>query len=1218
MKPGALLVLNAGSSSIKFALFAERDGELVAEVKGAAEGIAGDGEPRLVARKPDGAVVGERHWPRGASVGHGRALEAILEVAALAREGLGDQQIAAVGHRVVHGGTVFTGPARIDDEVLARLQTFVPLAPLHQPHNLRPIRLLRELDPDLPQVACFDTAFHRTVPPVAERFALPEELHAAGLRRYGFHGISYEHVAATLPSLDPAAAAGRTVAAHLGNGASLCAMRGGRSLATTMGFSVLDGLCMGTRCGSLDPGVLLWLAGERGLGVRDLETLLYDRSGLLGVSGISSDMRTLLGSEDPRARLAVDLFVYRIVRELGSLAAALGGLDAIVFTGGIGERAAPIRERVCRDAAWLGVELDPDANAAGRSRISTERSRVSAWVVHADEERTIARHARRLLRDDQGRATVTSKTTTSPQGEQTLSAFGKARSTVREAPLTPEELRRLDAFWRASNYLAAGMIYLQDNPLLREPLRPEHVKNRLLGHWGASPALSFLYTHLNRVIRARDLDVLFMAGPGHGAPGVLGPVYLEGTYSEVYPDRSLDEEGLRRFFRAFSFPGGIGSHCTPETPGSIHEGGELGYVLSHACGAAFDNPNLIVAAVVGDGEAETGPLATSWHLNKFLNPIRDGAVLPVLSLNGYKIDNPTLLARISTDELTSLFRGLGWTPFLVEGSDPDSMHQAMAATLDRCVEAIRGAQAEARRTGNAERPRWPMIVLRAPKGWTAPPELEGHKLEGSWRAHQVPITRVKEDPSRLALLERWLRSYRPEELFDAAGAPIASIREVAPRGARRMGANPHANGGILRKPLRVPDFRSYAVTVESPGGVHAENTRPLGAFLRDVMRGNPDSFRVFGPDETSSNRLDAVYEASPKLWLAESFPEDADGGRLARDGRVIEMLSEHTLQGMLEGYLLTGRHGFFSTYEAFVHIVDSMFNQHAKWLSICSELSWREEIASLNLLVTSTVWRQDHNGFTHQDPGFLDVVLNKSPDVTRIYLPPDANCLLSVADHCLRSENYVNVIVADKQRHLQYLSMDAAIAHCTKGIGIWDWASSDEGHEPDVVMACAGDVATLEALAATALLREAFPDLRLRFVNVVDLFRLQPESEHPHGLSDRDFDSLFTAAAPIIFNFHGYPWLVHRLTYRRQNHGNLHVRGYKEKGSINTPLELAIDNQIDRFSLAMDVIDRVLRLQGAGAHAKERFRNRQIECRIHAHTYGIDPPEISNWGWKGG
>ncbi len=802
-----------------------------------------------------------------------------------------------------------------------------------------------------------------------------------------------------------------------------------------------------------------------------------------------------------------------------------------------------------------------------------------------------------------------------PEGSAGLSGFGKARATVQGAPLSPDELGRLDAFWRACNYLAAGMIYLRDNPLLRAPLRPEHVKNRLLGHWGASPALAFVYTHLNRVIRARDLDVLFLAGPGHGAPGVLGPLYLEGTYSEFYPDRSLDEEGLRRFFREFSFPGGIGSHCTPEMPGSIHEGGELGYVLSHACGAAFDDPDLIVAAVVGDGEAETGPLATSWHIDKFLNPIRDGAVLPILSLNGYKIDNPTLLARIPAEELTSFLRGCGWTPFLVEGSDPESMHQAMAATLDHCVEAIRAAQGEARRRGVAHRPRWPMIVLRAPKGWTAPRGLDGHALEGSWRAHQVPIPRVKEDPARLRLLEGWLRSYRPEELFDEGGAPAAAVREVAPRGARRMGANPRANGGLLRKALRLPDFRSYAVAVDAPGAGAAENTRPLGAYLRDVMRANAGRFRVFGPDETTSNRLDAVYEASPKLWLEEGLPGDVDGARLAPDGRVVEMLSEHTLEGMLEGYLLTGRHGFFSCYEAFVHIIDSMFNQHAKWLSICDDLSWREEIASLNLLVTSTVWRQDHNGFTHQDPGFLDVVVNKSAKVTRIYLPPDANCLLSVADHCLRSSSYVNVIVADKQLHLQYMSMDAAVTHCTKGIGIWDWASTDEGGEPDVVMACAGDVATLEALAGAALLREAFPDLKLRFVNVVDLFRLQPETEHPHGLSDRDFDSLFTVDKPIIFNFHGYPWLVHRLAYRRRNHPNLHVRGYKERGSINTPLELAMENQIDRFSLAIDVIDRVPRLRGAGAHVKERLRNRRIECRAYAHEHGVDPPEIRDWRW---
>jgi phosphoketolase len=797
-----------------------------------------------------------------------------------------------------------------------------------------------------------------------------------------------------------------------------------------------------------------------------------------------------------------------------------------------------------------------------------------------------------------------------------LSAFGPARSTVEGAPLGAEDLARVDAFWRACNYLALGMIYLRDNPLLREPLKPEHIKQRLLGHWGASPALSFVYTHLNRAIAAGDLDMIFMAGPGHGAPGVLAPVYLEGTYSEVFPDKSLDEEGLRRFFKQFSFPGGIGSHCTPETPGSIHEGGELGYVLSHACGAAFDNPDLIVTAVVGDGEAETGPLATSWHITKFLNPLRDGAVLPVLNLNGYKINNPTLLARISREELAWLFYGCGWTPYFVEGSDPESMHQAMAATVDHCVAEIRAHQAEARASGVATRPRWPMIVLRTPKGWSAPAECNGHQLEGSWRAHQVPIPDVLANPAHLELLERWLRGYRPEELFDAAGGPVAAVRAAAPRGARRMGANPHANGGLLKKHLRVPDFHGYAVPVERPGAGRADNTRPLGAFLRDIMRENPRSFRVFGPDETTSNKLDAIYEVSKKLWLAESFPEDADGTQLAPDGRVVEMLSEHTMEGMLEGYLLSGRHGFFSTYEAFVHIIDSMFNQHAKWLDHCNRLSWREEVASLNLLITSTVWRQDHNGFTHQDPGFLDVVVNKSPSVVRIYLPPDANCLLSVADHCLRSENYVNVIVADKQRHLQYLDLDAAVTHCTKGIGIWDWASTDDGVEPDVVIASAGDITTHEALAAVALLREAFADLKIRFVNVVDLFRLQPANEHPHGLADRDFDGLFTTDRPVIFNFHGYPWLIHRMTYRRANR-NLHVRGYKEKGSINTPMELAINNQIDRFSLAIDVIDRVPRLRVAGAHAKERFLNAQIACRRYAHEHGVDDESITGWSWPG-
>ncbi len=795
-----------------------------------------------------------------------------------------------------------------------------------------------------------------------------------------------------------------------------------------------------------------------------------------------------------------------------------------------------------------------------------------------------------------------------------LSAYGKARSTIKGSPLTTDELRKVDAYWRACNYLALGMIYLQDNPLLRTPLKPEQIKNRLLGHWGSSPGLAFMYIHLSRLIKKLDLDMIFMAGPGHGAPGVLAPAYLEGTYSEIYPDKSEDERGMREFFKQFSFPGGIGSHCTPETPGSIHEGGELGYVLSHACGAAFDNPDLIVAAVVGDGESETGPLATSWHISKFLSPICDGAVLPILHLNGYKINNPTLLARVSHEELQKLMEGYGWTPYFVEGSDHDSMHQAMAATVQHCIEEIRQHQQKARRTGVVVRPRWPMIVLRSPKGWGAPQEVDGHRLEGFWRAHQVPLTEVKKNPEQLRILEKWLRDQTPEELFDEQGKLRAELRELAPAGNRRMSANPHANGGIVRRALCLPPFTNFAVQVDKPGGIEVENVPPLGNFLRDVMKLNMSNFRVFGPDETTSNKLQAVYQAAKKFWIAEYFPEDQDGGELATDGRVVEMLSEHTMEGMLEGYLLTGRNGFLSSYEAFVHVIDSMFNQHAKWLSICNQLSWRRPISSLNLLITSTVWRQDHNGFTHQDPGFLDVVLNKSAAVTRIYLPPDANCLLSVANHCLRSVNYINVIVSDKQPHLQYLNIDAAIEHCTKGIGIWDWASNDQGYEPDLVMASAGDIPTQEALAATVLLREQFSDLKIRFINIVDLFKLEPSSEHPHGLTDRDFDSLFTTDTPIILNFHGYPWLIHRLTYRRHNR-NLHVRGYKEKGNINTPLELAINNETDRFSLAIDAIDRVPRLQRIGGHAKENFRNRQIACRAYAYKHGVDAPEITAWRW---
>jgi xylulose-5-phosphate/fructose-6-phosphate phosphoketolase len=787
-------------------------------------------------------------------------------------------------------------------------------------------------------------------------------------------------------------------------------------------------------------------------------------------------------------------------------------------------------------------------------------------------------------------------------------------SNVAEGPLDADDIRKIDAYWRAALYLCAGMIYLRDNPLLKQPLEFEHIKKRLLGHWGSDPGQCLVWVHLNRMIKKEDLNMIFISGPGHGSPSMLSNGYLEGTYSEVYPEKSQDEEGMRKFFKEFSFPGGLGSHCTPQVPGSIHEGGELGYSISHACGAAFDNPDLIVAVMVGDGESETGPLATSWHSNKFLNPARDGAVLPILHLNGYKIANPTILARISHEDLESLFVGYGYKPYFVEGSVPAEMHQLMAGTLETVMAEIRRIQHEARTEGVDRYPQWPMIVLRTPKGWTCPEEVDGHKVEGFWRAHQIPFE-IGESPDHLKLLEGWMRSYKPEELFDESGGLVPELQELAPTGDHRMSANPVANGGLLRKPLRMPDFRDYAVEASKPGITTAENTRVLGGFLRDVMRQNMTNFRLFGPDETASNRLDAVYEVTQKLWMEAKKPEDADGGVLSRDGRVMEMLSEHTLEGWLEGYLLTGRHGLFASYEAFIHVIDSMFNQHAKWLERSQEIPWRAPISSLNLLITSLVWRQDYNGFSHQDPGFLDIVVNKSAKVTRIYLPPDANCLLSVADHCLRSEGYVNVIVSDKQLHLQYLPMDEAIEHCTKGIGIWDWASTDEGSEPDVVLACAGDIPTHEALAAAALLREDFPDLKLRFINVVDLFKLEPHSEHGHGLPERDFDSLFTKDKPIIFNFHGYPWLIHRLAYRRTNHKNMHVRGYKEHGDINTPLDLAMRNQIDRFNLAIDVVDRVPKLQVAGAHFKERMKNQIIENTNYAREEGIDRPEIRDWKW---
>ena len=784
------------------------------------------------------------------------------------------------------------------------------------------------------------------------------------------------------------------------------------------------------------------------------------------------------------------------------------------------------------------------------------------------------------------------------------------------SPLDAEELRLINAWWMACNYLSVGMIYLRDNLLLKEPLKVEHVKHRLLGHWGASPALSFTWAHLNRIIKRDELDVIFMAGPGHGAPGVLGPTYLEGTYSETYHDKSQDIEGLQKFFKQFSFPGQIGSHVTPETPGSIHEGGELGYSLSHAYGACLDNPDLIVACVVGDGEAETGPLATAWHSNKFINPIRDGAVLPILNLNGYKIANPAILARISHEELDALFRGYGYTPYFVEGDDPTDMHQKMAATLEQAIADIQVIQKTARDSGKAERPRWPMIVLRSPKGWTGPKEINGRKVEGSWRSHQVPFSDVRENPKSLKMLEDWLKSYKPEELFDDNGRLVSELRELAPQGPLRMSANPHANGGLLRKELKLPDFRDYAVEVPQAGKVLYGNTRPLGEFLRDVMRDNMTNFRLFGPDETASNRLQAVYEVSKKVWMADLLPEDADGGELSRDGRVMEMLSEHTLVGWLEGYLLTGRHGFFHTYEAFAHVVDSMFNQHAKWLDISkNDVFWRASVASQNILLSSTVWRQDHNGFSHQDPGFIDLVTNKSPTVTRIYLPPDANTLLVVADQCLRSTDCINVIVADKQKHMQFSTIDEAIVHCAKGIGIWKRASNDQGVEPDVIMASCGDVATQEALAATAILREHLPDLKVRFVNVVDLYKMQPASEHPNGSTEREFDSLFTTDKPVIFNFHGYPWLIHKLAYRFKNHENLHVRGYKERGSINTPLELAILNETDRFNLVIDVIDRVPTLAAKAAHLKEQMKNEIILNLAYAHEHGTDNEMISNWVW---
>jgi xylulose-5-phosphate/fructose-6-phosphate phosphoketolase len=775
-----------------------------------------------------------------------------------------------------------------------------------------------------------------------------------------------------------------------------------------------------------------------------------------------------------------------------------------------------------------------------------------------------------------------------------------------------DEFSRMHAYWRAANYLSVGQIYLLDNPLLREPLALEHTKARLLGHWGTTPGLNFIYVHLNRIIKARGLNMIYIAGPGHGGPGIVANTYLEGTYSEMYPHISADAEGMQKLFKQFSFPGGIPSHVAPETPGSIHEGGELGYSLVHAHGAVFDNPDLIAACVVGDGEAETGPLAASWHSNKFLNPVGDGAVLPILHLNGYKIANPTVLARISNDELRDLFIGYGYKPYFIEGDDPEVMHPLMAKTLDAVFDEIKDIQTKARTNGFSERPAWPMIVMRTPKGWTGPKEVDGKKTEGSWRSHQVPFADLAKKPGHLKLLEDWMKSYKPEELFDENGTFRAELAELAPKDDRRMGANPHANGGILLRDLRMPDFRGYAIEVKKPGTEFSEATRVAGGFLRDIIKKNPRNFRIVGPDETASNRLDEIFETTDRVFTGTILPTDE---HIAHEGRVMEVLSEHMCQGWLEGYLLTGRHGFFSCYEAFIHIVDSMFNQHAKWLKTTHHIPWRRPIASLNYLLTSHVWRQDHNGFSHQDPGFIDHVVNKKAEVVRVYLPPDTNCLLSVVDHCLRSRNYVNVIIAGKQPALQYLGIDAATKHCAAGIGMWDWASNDEDSDPDVVMACSGDVPTLETLAAVSILRERLPDLKIRVVNVVDLMTLQPPGEHPHGLSDRDFDSLFTTDTPVIFAFHGYPWLIHRLTYRRTNHDNLHVRGYKEEGTTTTPFDMTVLNDLDRFHLVIDVLDRVPGLASRYAHVKQDMRNKLVSHRQYVCEHGEDMPEIRDWVW---
>ncbi len=1183
----SILTLNAGSSSLKFAIFSD-SAMPVCALSGKIDRI-GSPVPVFTMRDNKSDRVEQSELPESDHNG------CLIFLLAYLSETYGIDRYSAVGHRVVHGLDRYRRPQVVNEEMLQALRVMIPLAPEHLPAEISLIEAMRKQFPDLMQVACFDTAFHRDMPQTARLIPIPRCYEAEGIRRYGFHGLSYEYLMEQLVSLgDRAAIQGRVILAHLGNGASLAAVRDGKSVDTSMGFTPTAGLMMGTRSGDLDPGVISFLMRDGQMTAPQFDHMINHESGLVGLSQSSSDMRDLLAreSEDIAAAEAVSLFCYQAKKWIGSFAAVLGGLDTLVFSGGIGENSPAVRGRICDGLDFLGIALDEEQNMSNGALISVKDGSVGVRVINADEEMMIARSVSRVLE---------------------IGADKKGSGLMKTEPLDTEMLAKIDAYWRAANYLSVGQIYLYDNPLLKRPLKISDIKPRLLGHWGTTPGLNFVYAHLNRVIKKYDLNVINITGPGHGGPAVVANAYLEGTYSEIYPNISQDEAGMAKLFKQFSFPGGIPSHVAPQTPGSIHEGGELGYSLSHAFGAAFDNPDLLVACVVGDGEAETGPLATSWHSNKFLDPVRDGAVLPILHLNGYKIAGPTVLARIPRAELTSLLRGYGYQPYFVEGDDHRAMHQLMAAALDSSVSEIRAIQDEARANGFKERPRWPMVVLKSPKGWTGPEVVEGKLVEGTFRAHQVPISDMKK-PGRVEILAEWMKSYRPDELFDKTGKLNSSLAELAPEGEHRMSANPHANGGLLLRDLRMPDFRDYAIDLPEPGGTQGEATRVQGEFIRDVLQQNLKNFRVFSPDEIASNRWGAVFEVTDRASVAEIFPDD---DHVAPDGRVMEMLSEHQCEGWLEGYLLTGRHGFFSCYEAFIHIVDSMFNQHAKWIKVAKGMPWRRPIASLNYLLSSHVWRQDHNGFSHQDPGFIDHVVNKHAEIIRVYLPPAANTLLSVTDHCLRSRDYVNVVVAGKQPSPQWLNMDEAIKHSTAGIGIWPWASNDQGSEPDVVMACAGDVPTIETLAAVELLREFFPELKIRVINVVDLMKLQPQSEHPHGLGDKEFDLLFTTNKPVVFAYHGYPWLIHRLTYRRTNHENLHVRGFKEEGTTSTPLDMAVMNDLDRFHLAADVIDHLPSLGEGAAYAQQAIRDKLIEHKTYIMEHGEDMPEIRNWKWGG-